>query len=231
MDFILEVMKDIITKEKEVNDLSQEESYSLKGKEPSYEVLTGYQRLAEMDISIRIELNDLGFEEKNPVVASKDQSHIILILNITKKHLLSKPTATKVLDAYYNLNKSVKELLDNTRFGSNKKQDNNLELKKVMKFGKIVGYNGSNRPKEESQNLNDCGAEIDHEKKSENDESDNVDNIDKTIVDKENYNEKNNKKEINKKKQNCATKITKNREYNYQRAAINSDAKRMTNIG
>lgn len=43
----------------------------------------------------------------------------------------SKPTATEVIDAYYNLDKPVGESLDNTGFGSNEKRDNDLEVLRI----------------------------------------------------------------------------------------------------
>ncbi|CAG8769083.1 6686_t:CDS:2, partial [Gigaspora margarita] len=117
------------------------------------------------------------------IVAPKDQSHVISILNVIKKHLPSKPTTIKVLDTYYDLDKPVGEPFDDTGEISTKKgKEKNyneivdivkvlmekekldhaceLWLKNIMKFREMVGCNRNNRTKGESQYLNEHGAEI-----------------------------------------------------------------------
>ncbi|CAG8835236.1 20716_t:CDS:2, partial [Gigaspora margarita] len=90
---------------------------------PSHEVLIGYRRIAEMDISIRTELNDLGLEKK-VVTDASCQSYP---LETQEEEAIDLYIDMPVLDAYYGLDKPVEKPLNNTGFGSNKKQDNNLE--------------------------------------------------------------------------------------------------------
>ncbi|KAF0470346.1 hypothetical protein F8M41_025378 [Gigaspora margarita] len=65
---------------------------------------------------------------RTPVAAPKDQSHVSPSPNIAMKPITSKPTATEVLDAYYNLDKTIEEPFDKAISGFNEEQENEIEI-------------------------------------------------------------------------------------------------------
>ncbi|CAG8666669.1 16662_t:CDS:2, partial [Gigaspora margarita] len=137
LDLIDGVYKEVLTKEKlEKKKNPTFETYQ-NFTEPSHEALIGYQRLAEMDISIRTELNDLGLEENYPLETREEEA--------------------------VDLHVDMPETVDNVKVLTEKEKLDHackLWLKKVTKFRETVGCNGNNGPKEESQYLNERVAEI-----------------------------------------------------------------------